>query len=107
MSQPAPLVNGLAARDMAERFNRDLVLDGLAALGKRLPLLLLWGEEDQSVPVAVGRAARDRLADAKLVTVARANHTPYMERPELFNRVLTDFLAGRLGAFTAPGLTYR
>lgn len=91
---------------MAERFNQDLVLDGLAALGKTPPLLLLWGEEDQSVPVAVGRAARERLRDAKLVTFARTNHTPYMERPELFNRVLTDFLAGRLGSFAAPELTY-
>jgi pyruvate dehydrogenase E2 component (dihydrolipoamide acetyltransferase) len=92
---------------MAERFNRDLVLDGLAALGKALPLLLVWGEEDQSVPVAVGRAARERLVDAKLVTFARTNHTPYMERPELFNRVLIDFLGGRLGSFAAPELTYR
>src|SRR6185437_6953817 len=89
---------------MAAGFNGDLVSEGLAALER--PLLLLWGEEDQSVPVEIGRAARKALPRARLVTFARTNHTPYMERPELFNRVLLDFLSGKLGSYAAPELTY-
>jgi pimeloyl-ACP methyl ester carboxylesterase len=91
---------------MAARFNKDLVADGLAALGDRFPLLLLWGEADQSVPVEVGRDARNRLPHARLATFANTNHTPYMERPELFNRMILDFLNGNIGSYAAPGVTY-
>jgi pimeloyl-ACP methyl ester carboxylesterase len=91
---------------MATRFNDDLVLEGLRRLGARVPLLLLWGEEDKSVAVEVGRAARRALPEAKLTTIAGANHTPYIENPEAFNRVVLDFLRGRHGAYTAPGVTH-
>lgn len=79
-------------------FNNDLVLERLAALGDRFPLLLLWGEEDKSVPVEIGRAAHASLPRSRLAVFKRTNHTPYWEHPPLFNRVLLDFLAGRLQA---------
>jgi len=90
---------------MATRFNGDLVADGLAALGKQAKLLLVWGEEDQSVPVELGRAAHARLPHARMVTFARTSHTPYMERADLFNRVVLAFLGGTLASFAAPGVT--
>ncbi|MEJ0068638.1 MAG: alpha/beta fold hydrolase [Pseudomonadota bacterium] len=91
---------------MATRFNQDLIVDGLAALGDRFPTLLLWGEDDQSVPVEIGRAARRALPQARLATIRGVNHTPYLERPDLFNPIVLDFLAGRLGAFAHPDVTY-
>jgi pimeloyl-ACP methyl ester carboxylesterase len=92
---------------MATRFNGDLVADGLAALGGWPPLLLLWGEDDQSVPVELGRAAHAKLPHARLVTFARTSHTPYMERPDIFNRVVLAFLDGTLSGFASPGVTCR
>jgi len=91
---------------MAARFNDDLVVEGLRRLGARVPLLLLWGEEDKSVAVEVGHAARRELPDANLATIARVNHTPYIENPEAFNRIVLDFLQGRHGAYAAPDVTY-
>lgn len=83
-------------RYFASDFNHDLVLDGLRTLGERVPLLLLWGEEDKSVPVDIGRATHQILTRSRLAVFKRTNHTPYWEHPALFNRVVIDFLAGRL-----------
>jgi 2-hydroxy-6-oxonona-2,4-dienedioate hydrolase len=91
---------------MATRINQDLVLDGFGALAGRFPLLLVWGEQDASVPVEVGRAARAALPAARLAVLAGANHTPYIERPDLFEPIILDLLAGQLGRFEAPDVTW-
>jgi pimeloyl-ACP methyl ester carboxylesterase len=91
---------------LTTRFNQDLVLDGLGALGGRFPFLLLWGDQDASVPVEVGRAARAALPAARLAIFHGVNHTPYIERPDLFEPVIFDLLGGRLGCFAAPDVTW-
>jgi pimeloyl-ACP methyl ester carboxylesterase len=90
---------------MGDGFNRDLVGERLAEMDGRIPLLLFWGVEDSSVPVAVGRAARDKLTKARLVCVENLNHTPYYENPPLFNDVLMRFIEGGLDEVRHPGLT--
>lgn len=92
---------------MAGPINDDLVLERLPAIAEQVPLLLFWGVDDTSVSVDIGRAARDRLPRARLVTVEHLNHTPYYENPPLFNEVLLKFIAGRLDSVQAPGLTLR
>jgi pimeloyl-ACP methyl ester carboxylesterase len=79
-------------------FNEDLVLDRLAALQGRFPLLLLWGEADKSVPVEIGRAAHQALPQSRLVVFKNTSHTPYWEHPALFNRTLLEFLQGDIAA---------
>jgi 2-hydroxy-6-oxonona-2,4-dienedioate hydrolase len=91
-------------RYLAERFNGDLVLDRLAAIDGRVPLLLLWGDQDRSAPVAIAEAARGRLPNARLAVMAGVNHTPYMENPLLFRAILGAFLKDRLAGFSAPGV---
>jgi pimeloyl-ACP methyl ester carboxylesterase len=90
---------------MAGDFNNDLVLERLPAIADRVPLLLFWGEDDSSVSVEIGRAARARLPKARLIVVQGLNHTPYYENPRLFNEVLLKFIAGALDSVHAPGLT--
>lgn len=75
-------------RYVAERLDDDVVGETLAAI----PLLLLWGEQDRSVPLDVGRAAARRFPHAQLVVLPGAGHAPYLDRPEAFNRALIDFL---------------
>jgi pimeloyl-ACP methyl ester carboxylesterase len=67
------------------------LLDRLAAT--RLPVLLIWGEEDRLLPVDRARGAVRRLPGARLEVIEGAGHTPQAERPERFNRALEDFLA--------------
>jgi pimeloyl-ACP methyl ester carboxylesterase len=92
---------------MGERVEGDIVVDRLAGIGSRVPVLLLWGELDRTFPVSMAEGARDKIPGASLVVIKGAGHAPYYERPEAFNGVLLDFLAGRLGTYRSEDVEYR
>lgn len=72
----------------------------------RFPVLIVWGEEEIAFPLAMGLDAWRVVAGSSLVTLAATAHAPYLERPDAFNAVLTDFWAGSLGRTMAPGIAY-
>lgn len=92
-------------RYIAADLDRDVVGEPLA--GADFPVLLVWGEEDKTVPPAVGEKARAMLPRSRLALLAGAAHTAYYEKPELFNRVLLDFLAGQGATHQAAGLQWK
>jgi pimeloyl-ACP methyl ester carboxylesterase len=57
------------------------------------PTLLVWGAHDGVVPLAVGHRLAALLPDAELVILPSAGHSPMWDRPDEFNRLVTDFLA--------------
>lgn len=57
----------------------------------RSPALLIWGKDDQTVPVALGRRLAKDLPDARLVELD-AGHIPNQERPEEVLREMRRFL---------------
>lgn len=59
-----------------------------------LPILLIWGQFDQVIPLAVGRAMVRALPGARLAVVARSLHRPQVERPEQVGALLHAFLEG-------------
>ncbi|WP_084217439.1 alpha/beta fold hydrolase [Xenophilus azovorans] len=84
--------------------DNDVIGETLAK--SSLPVLLVWGEEDKTVAPAVGRQAREMLANSQLALIAGAAHTAYYEKPEIFNAILWDFAMGRAGRHTADGLSW-
>lgn len=56
------------------------------------PTLVLVGEHDRSSPVSAARQLRDGIARASLAVVANAAHLSPLERPNVVNAHLTDFL---------------
>ncbi|MDQ6773682.1 MAG: alpha/beta hydrolase [Candidatus Dormibacteraeota bacterium] len=62
----------------------------LAASG--LPLLLVWGALDTLFPLPLARAAAANIPGAQLAVIENAGHTPQAERPDEFNRAVTEFL---------------
>ncbi len=56
------------------------------------PVLFIWGEEDEVIPVEVGQVAATYFRNATLVTIPQAGHSAYFERPEKFNESVEDFL---------------
>jgi len=67
-----------------------------AALGRiKTPVLLLWGEDDDLVPVTFGRAAAAAIPGSQLVVLPGVGHIPSIDAPREFVRILTDFAAGR------------
>jgi pimeloyl-ACP methyl ester carboxylesterase len=57
-----------------------------------LPALILAGETD-APSVACGRALAEALPRARLVVVAGAGHVVNLQRPDVFNAALLEFLA--------------
>lgn len=85
----------------------DAVGDRLAAVADAFPVLIVWGREDVGFPLELGEAARAKLPGSRLAVMDDAAHAPYFERPEAFNRIVTDFLAGRLGETPIDGVELR
>jgi pimeloyl-ACP methyl ester carboxylesterase len=66
------------------------VQDRLSEL--RMPTLLIWGRHDHIFPARHAEAAKDKLACGRVVIFEESGHTPQMEEPERFNRLVLDFL---------------
>ncbi|HTC71279.1 MAG TPA: alpha/beta hydrolase, partial [Solirubrobacteraceae bacterium] len=69
----------------------------LAASGTRLgtltmPALVVWGGRDPYIPARFGRDYASALGNAELLELADAGHWPWLDRPDVIERVV-DFLS--------------
>jgi pimeloyl-ACP methyl ester carboxylesterase len=83
------LVPGLvgALRAMRDRPDSAPLLEQIS-----VPALVLGGSEDEVSPAAGMRAMAQRIREATYVEVPEAGHLAPLERPELVNEALEDFL---------------
>lgn len=58
----------------------------------RVPVLLVWGENDPLVPLPYAGAMQREIADARLEVIPRAAHVAMWDAPEAFNRIALAFL---------------
>ncbi|MFN9923322.1 MAG: alpha/beta fold hydrolase [Cyanobacteriota bacterium] len=70
----------------------------------RHPLLLIWGHQDQLVPVDVARQCLRLRSDLPLELLEGAGHCPHDEQPEAFNTAVLAWLGqqGLAGGAAAP-----
>ncbi len=107
--------NSYGAKETFERLaayfvmslDEDCVGPDLAKLSSRIPILLVWGEKDQSVGLNVAMAAHEALPGSRLVIIVGAGHAPYFEKPLVFNGAVTDFLTGALDDCPTSDVIYR
>ena len=59
----------------------------------KLPALILWGVDDKIMPAAYAKLWRERLPDARLVTIDKCGHVPQVEKLAETIGPLRDFLA--------------
>lgn len=58
---------------------------------KKVPVLIIWGKNDQVIPYKHGFIAKE-LTNGTLKLMEKCGHMPYFEYPELFNKILLEFL---------------
>jgi len=63
---------------------------------KRIPTMLVVGEEDALAPPKIMELMARRIPQSKLVRVPGAGHSVYFEKPEEFNGILNGFLSEAL-----------
>lgn len=60
----------------------------------RAPTTVIWGRDDRIAPLRTGHLLAARLPQAQLQVLDGAGHTPMLDRPASFNRLLLAALAG-------------
>ena len=78
----------LLAKLMAMRHRVEPLIE------KKVPTMLLVGEEDALTPAKTMELMARRIPHAKFVKVTGAGHSVYFEKPDEFNRIVLDFLKG-------------
>ena len=64
----------------------------------KAPTLLIWGRQDNVTPLFVGEKFHELIEHSKLYIMEECGHAPMMEKPEIFNRVMEEFLNEVLAA---------
>lgn len=60
------------------------------------PLMCLWGEQDNIIPVSHASLVKKAIPHSLVRTLPQCGHWPHMEKPDEFNALLTQFLEGGL-----------
>lgn len=60
--------------------------------GISVPTLVVVGELDRVTPPALAEDIASRIAGARLEVISNAGHLPNIEQPDIFNRVVLNFL---------------
>jgi len=74
----------------------DVKLDSVYAAMARtgLPVMLVWGREDHTVPFELSDRLRAAIPQVRFEPIDGAAHLPHMERTDLVNPLLIEFLGG-------------
>lgn len=69
--------------------------DQIERLGTlNIPTLILWGREERSIPLKIGKQLHRLLPGSELKILDQAGHCPNIDRPQACNQFMLDFLAG-------------
>jgi pimeloyl-ACP methyl ester carboxylesterase len=67
-----------------------------------IPALVIWGEHDAYVPSSYAPRQRDAFPSAEVHVLPASGHWPFADDPETVERLLVDFLRGRLNGTGLP-----
>ena len=102
---------GTRPRDLCEQFSRQLsqigkrdawlnglrntLVPGVAfereLLQIRIPTLIIWGENDRTIPVGIAKRFEDSLPDSTLKVFSKCAHSVPLEKPEELCEAIIDF----------------
>lgn len=74
--------------------NVDDIIDRTVNL--KLPVLLIWGENDRILPLESGRRLQEDIQGSELVVIPGVGHDPHEENPVATIQAIADFLDRRL-----------
>jgi pimeloyl-ACP methyl ester carboxylesterase len=60
----------------------------------RLPTLIVWGAQDQIIPLECGHLYQQAIPGATLRVIDRCGHWPHFEHPQALAEIIREFVAG-------------
>jgi pimeloyl-ACP methyl ester carboxylesterase len=79
----------VTVRGARERILKPIV-DNLEKV--KQPVLIIWGGKDRVLPLKHAYFAKRKLPDATLEIIEECGHLSFFERPDVFNRLVLNFL---------------
>ena len=73
-----------------QRDGRERLDDAIGKLD--VPALIVWGEQDELIPLAVGRNLHRLIPRSRLEVIPQCGHLPALERPAEFVKAVLGFL---------------
>jgi pimeloyl-ACP methyl ester carboxylesterase len=61
-----------------------------------VPVLIIWGEHDISIPLKIGEEMHSMLEGSRFEIIEHGGHMPNFDDPDRFNQIVGDFLEGSL-----------
>jgi len=61
------------------------------------PTLIIWGEEDLTIPIRCGESLYNSILNSRFVVLKNCGHVPQEEKPELFTALVSGFCHDRKG----------
>ena len=92
----APLEISLRKDDgdyVAEVFGAVAIANTIAYLSEAMPMAVVWGRDDQVIPVRHASNAAALAPDVRVEVLPDAGHFPHKNHPEEFARILDDFVS--------------
>ncbi|MDP3283908.1 MAG: hypothetical protein Q8M56_05730, partial [Desulfobacterales bacterium] len=85
------------ALDAQVALARSLDFDALSSYTKRIPeiknrTLIIWGENDEWIPLESGHKFSKDLSNSTLVILPQCGHIPQEEKPEETAKLIIDFI---------------
>ena len=89
--------------EIAEQSSLDTILTGLDAMHLwrgdqalrdiRVPTLIVWGDHDRTYPWSQIERLWTSISRSSLAVLPNCAHATHLEKPEIFNSVLRDFVS--------------
>lgn len=75
---------------VAEQLSHEDIEEKLPRITQ--PTLVIWGKEDHTLPLSLGRRMHRKIPGSRFVVLKHAGHSPQWEAADEFNRAVCDFL---------------
>ena len=70
--------------------NADVITKSLKKI--TVPSLIIWGEDDPVIPIKYADDFVSSIQDCRFYMMDNCGHTPYVDDPKRFSKLVTDFL---------------
>lgn len=80
-------------RAVVDRHGQIVTMTDRAYLTESMPLVVIWGADDQIIPASQARRVEALAPGARVEIIEDSGHFPHRDHPEEFVRIVEEFLA--------------
>lgn len=87
-------------RSVVDHSGQKVSALGKLATARHMPVLMIWGEKDPTIPLSHANNAAERLPSATLIVMPGVGHEPHKADPQMCAELIADYASDREGGAT-------